>query len=104
MKRVWKNDPIAMCLIGIKCFNKKEYAKAFDFFTKAVEFGDVEAHLRVAGFYAMGLQVKQDDDKAMFFLEKAAIKGHPFARHQLAAMEHSKGRIDNLDAWNRRKN
>jgi len=44
--------------------------------------------------YWMGQFVEKDEDKAAYHWEKAAIGGHPQARHELAVMEARNGNMD----------
>ena len=53
------NDPVAILEEGKNQCNKGEYIKAFEYFTKAAELGDVEAHYKLACLYHDGLGVEQ---------------------------------------------
>ena len=87
MKRIEANDPVAILEEGKTQCNKGEYTKAFDYFTKAAELGDVEAHYKLACLYHDGLGVEQDRGKEIHHLEEAAIGGQPRARHNLGSCE-----------------
>ena len=49
--------------------------------------GDVEAHYQLSCTYEMG-----DEVKRVYHLEKAAIGGHPLARHNLGYLDWENGR------------
>ena len=82
MKRVEMNDPVALCHEGIEQKGKGNYIKAFEYFTKAAELGNVEAHFMLSDSY-LGNGVEKDMEKVMHHLEEAAIGGHPDARCNL---------------------
>jgi TPR repeat protein len=44
MERVKKNDPVAMTNVGKKRYREGNYEKALEYFTKAAELGDANAH------------------------------------------------------------
>ena len=44
--------------------------------------------------HAAGKGVEKDEEKQVYHLEKAAIGGHPSARHNLAAIEEKNGNIE----------
>ena len=44
MERVNANDPVAMRELGRRRYNEGEYDSAFDYYTKAAELGDIDAH------------------------------------------------------------
>ena len=94
MKRVEANDPVAICDEGLAHYNEGEYIRAFEYFTKAAELGDAEAHLRLARMYRFGEGVEDDEGKENYHLEEAAIGGHGDARYLLACMEFHKGNVD----------
>eukprot|EP00985_Skeletonema_marinoi_P008502 scaffold3865_cov86-Skeletonema_marinoi.AAC.2 len=87
MKRVEKNDPVAMTQIGKKHYHNGEYESAFDYLTKAAELGDVDAQKDLSFMYQKGEGVEMDEKKGLYYLEVAAIAGHPSARYNLALKE-----------------
>ncbi len=87
MERVKKNDPVAICQMGKKHKDKDDYGKAFKYFTKAAELGDMEARACLANLYDDGQGVEKDTKKAVYHFEQAAIGGHPQARGYLGAHE-----------------
>jgi TPR repeat protein len=84
------------CAIWVESSTKKEitvYGSAFEYLSKAAELGDVDAHYRLGIMYRQGIGVEKDEEKEVYHDEKAAIGGHPTARHNLAAIEERKGNI-----------
>ena len=53
--------------------------------------GDADAHARLGGLYWKGDGVEEDEEKAIYHSEKAAIAGHPKARLYLANVEERAG-------------
>jgi TPR repeat protein len=92
MKRVEKNDPVAMRQMGAKRYNERDYSSAFEYLTKAAELGDVRAHYNLSGMYYHGKGVEKDERKVLYHWEEAAIGGHPDARYDLACIEMNNGR------------
>jgi tetratricopeptide (TPR) repeat protein len=94
MKRVKANDPAALRYKGVKCYNEGDYDTAFEYLTKAAELGNVDAHAKLGCMYWEGEGVEKDEKKAVYHYEKAAIGGHPDARHDLACIEEKNGNIE----------
>ena len=94
MKRIEMNDPAAMCYEGVEQRKKGNYSRAFHYWKKAAELGDVEAHYRMAGMYQNGYGVEQDEGKMIHHAEEAAIGGHPIARYNLGCHENDNGNIE----------
>jgi tetratricopeptide (TPR) repeat protein len=94
MKRIKKNDPVAMVHMGRRHYCEGDYQKAFKYWTEAAELGDVDAHYCMGSLYYKGNGVDKDEKKAVYLWEKAAIGGHHHARVTLAAHEKIKGRFD----------
>jgi TPR repeat protein len=94
MKRVKKNDPLAICQMGRRRRNEGDYETAFEYFTKAAELGDAAAHFELACLYHNGRCVEKDTKKDVYYLEEAAIRGHPTARHNLGCDELDNGRYE----------
>ena len=91
MERMEANDPFALRTYGAAKYTEGNYGFAFEYFTKAAELGFVEAHSRLAELYQDGKGVEKDIGKEVYHLEKAAIGGHPHARHNLGAHEWKNG-------------
>ena len=92
MKRVEKNDPVAMTQMGTERHKEGDYSSAFEYYTKAAELGDAMAHYKLAHLYCEGEGVQKDERKALYHWEEAAISGHPYARLNLAVIEIENGR------------
>ena len=94
MKRIKKNDPVAMAYMG-KMYDKEgDIGKALEYWTTAAEIGDLTAHACLGDLYRTGEGVEKDEEKAVYHLEKAAIGGHPDARCLLADYEERNGRFE----------
>ena len=95
MKRIKKhNDPVAMTEMGKKYYRQGEYGKALEYHKKAAELGDAGACCLLGTLYYKGEGVEEDEEKAVYHLEKAAIGGHPDARFLLAVHEMDNGRFE----------
>eukprot|EP00985_Skeletonema_marinoi_P000144 scaffold42_cov77-Skeletonema_marinoi.AAC.5 len=94
MKRVEVNDPVALCREGVLQYHKGDYQSAFEYFTKAAELGNVDAHYQLAVMYDDGHGVEKDKGKEIYHLEEAAIGGHHDARFNLGWEE---GNNDNFE-------
>ena len=80
---------IALCLADpYERFNRRPTGdmlnEAFFYVSKAVEKGNVEAHLIVGWFYERGEVVPCDYDMAHKYIQIAADNGHEFAREHLS--------------------
>ncbi len=51
MKRVEANDPVALDYHGLALYEKGDHGRAFEYFTKAAELGNADAHYRLALFF-----------------------------------------------------
>eukprot|EP00984_Skeletonema_dohrnii_P005334 scaffold1874_cov89-Skeletonema_dohrnii-CCMP3373.AAC.11 len=87
MKRVEANDPVMIRQEGILQQNEGDYNSAFEYFTKAAELGNADAHYHLAALYRDGHGVEKDKQKEVHHLEQAAIGGHPTARYDLGCEE-----------------
>ena len=87
MKRAEANDPVAMTQLGLMLIEKGEYEEAFEYFTKAIELGNMDAHYCLALMYHCGHGVAKDEKKEIYHLEEAAIGGHVEARYKLGKYE-----------------
>ncbi len=95
MKRIEaNNDPAAMRELGAVRCEEGDYDTAFKYLTKAAELGFVEAHYDLGVAYARGQGVKEDEGKAVYHFERAAIVGEPDARYNLGCIEERNGRFD----------
>ena len=62
-KRIKANDRAAITQWGIQCYMKGNYRQALNYFNKAAELGDLEAHFNLADVYANGFGVVERDEK-----------------------------------------
>ena len=83
------NDPAAIYSEAKhRFFDDKDYKGAVEYYNKAAELGDAEAHYELSLLYREGGKgVARDKKKEIKHLEKAAISGHVSARFNLAANE-----------------
>jgi hypothetical protein len=93
-KRVKANDPVALRQMGAELHRDEDYDGAFQYLTKAAEFGDVGAHYMLGNMYGEGVGVEEDEEKEVYHYEKAAMGGHPYARNNLGYYEKIKGRAE----------
>ena len=94
LKRAEANDPIAMIHLGANHYEEGDYKKAFDYWTKAAELGDIGAHYNLSRLYYNGHGVEKNEEKEMYHLEEAAIGGHADARYALGNFEADNKRYD----------
>ncbi len=91
MQRVEANDPVAIYQQGAEQYDKRDYCSAFEYWKKATDLGNVDAHHRLAGLYIFGKGVEKDEGKIIHHLEEAAIGGHPIARYNRGVYEWKNG-------------
>ena len=94
MKRVASNDPVAMSKMGTLRKKAGDHSGAVEYFTKAAELGDVDAHYNLSVMYGKGLGVEKDEKKELLHLECAVIGGHVLGRYNLGGVEEKNGRLD----------
>jgi TPR repeat protein len=94
MNRVEKNDPSAICHVGKNRRDKGDFKAAMECFTKAAGLEDAEAHFELSIMYRKCQGVEKDEKMEVYHLEKAAIAGHPWARHNLGTVEANNGRYE----------
>ena len=87
MERVKVNDPNALYHMGGRHCLDGDYAKAVEYSMRAAKLGDAAAHHNLGAIYYKGLGVEKDEEQGIHHYEKAAIGGHPEARHSLAGIE-----------------
>ena len=80
--------------MGIEHEKEGDYVRAAEYWTEAAELGDVGAHSCLGNSYRTGEGVEKDMKKAVYHWEKAAVGGHPIARHNLALYEMENGRFE----------
>jgi len=94
MERVKANDPDALSQMGTKLYEEGDCDGAFEYLAKAAQLGDAHAHYQLGMMYWNGEGVEKDEEKVVYHWEKAAVSGHPEARHGLGCYEHDN---DNMD-------
>jgi TPR repeat protein len=94
MIRVKANDPAASREMGVERYDEGNYNIALKYFTKAAELGDFDSHYRLGMMCHNGIGVEKDEGKKEYHFEKAAIGGHPVARHNLACIEEGNGNVE----------
>lgn len=87
MNRIAANDSVALRRTGSKYQNEGDYERAFEYWTRAADLGDADAHFDLSLLYQKGEGVEKDEEKEVYHLEEAAIRGHPDARCNLASYE-----------------
>ena len=93
MKRVKANDPAAMRHMGLEYYHEGDYEGAFEYWKKAAELEDTDAHAQLGVMYREGKGVEKDMEKADYHYEMAAIGGHPTARHNPGCIEWKNGNM-----------
>ena len=93
MKRAEANDPEATWRMGLKHHEKGDYGGAVRYWTKAAALGDADSHYNLSLMLLVG-EVEEDEEKQLYHLEEAAIRGHPNARYNLACHEKWNNRFD----------
>jgi tetratricopeptide (TPR) repeat protein len=93
-KRIEANDPVEILRLGSTHLCEGDYERAFEYYTKAVGLGNIEAHYRLGSMYREGQGVEMDIKKEIYHLEEAAIGDHIDARYYLACHEGRNEKID----------
>jgi tetratricopeptide (TPR) repeat protein len=93
-ERIEANHPPTLRFTGTECYRAGDYDKALKYLTKAAGLGDADAHFRLGKMYMEGEGVEKDEEKAVDHWEKAAIGGHPYARHNLACYAEYNGNVE----------
>ena len=94
MERVKANDPAALREMGREHYIEGDHDKTFQYLSRAAELGDLEAHAQLGVMYDGGQGVEKDEEKSIYHYEKAAIGGHPHARHNLGCYESTNGNME----------
>jgi TPR repeat protein len=94
MKRIEANDPAAMTQLGASLYHEGDFGRAFEYYTKAAELGDMKSHNELGVMYAKGEGVEKDEGKAVHHYERAAIGGQPDARYNLGYIEDRNGNME----------
>ncbi len=98
-KSASNDEPKALYQLGLYYAEKADLAKAIKYYQRAAELNNAEAALELYYIYGEGFGVEQDEDKALFFLKKAAESGNQEVLDELAAMALSgQGNMDAKEA------
>jgi len=88
-KAAAKGDGYAYTRLGLPYYREwfetpLDYAKATEYFTKAIDLGDASAMYYMANIYYSGYGVKRDKAKAFELYNKSAAKGNGAAMYEVA--------------------
>ena len=87
LERAAGNDePYALYQLGLYYSEANDLAKAIKYYQRAAELNHADAALELGYIYGEGFGVEQDDNKALFYLKKAAESGNQEVLDELAAM------------------
>ena len=100
LERAASNDePYALYQLGLYYVEKADLTKSIQYYQRAAELNYGDALLELYYIYGEGIGVEQDEDKALFFLKKAAESGNQEVLDELAAMALSgQGNMDAKEA------
>ena len=100
LERAAGNDePYALYQLGLYYSEANDLAKAIKYYQRAAELNHADAALELGYIYGEGFGVEQDDNKALFYLKKAAESGNQEVLDELAAMALSgQGNMDTKEA------
>ena len=100
LERAAGNDePYALYQLDLYYSEVNDLAKAIKYYQRAAELNNADALLELYYIYGEGVGVEQDDDKALFYLKKAAELGVQEAIEELAAQALSgEGNMDAKEA------
>ena len=100
LERAASNDePEALYQLGVYYSEGNDLAKSIKYYQRAAELNHSDAALALSYLYDEGISVEQDDDKALFFLKKAAELENQEAIDELASMALSgQGNMDAKEA------
>ena len=94
MKRIKANDPAALKEMGAERYDEGDHDTAFEYWTRAAELGNADAHYQLGRMHYFGEGVDKNEERAVYHFEKAAIGGHSRARHNLGCVEEENGNIE----------
>ena len=94
MKRVKVNDPNALQQMGAIRYDEGNYDIAIKYWTIAAELRSMDVHYELGNMYWDGGGVEKDEEKGVYHYEKAAIGGHPEARHSLGCLEEENSNVE----------
>ena len=98
-KSASNDEPEALYQLGLYYAEKADLAKSIQYYQRAAELNYGDALLELYYIYGEGFGVEQDEDKALFFLKRAAESGNQEVLDELAAMALSgQGNMDAKEA------
>jgi TPR repeat protein len=77
---------------GVTAYQKKDFKTSFKQILYSAQMGYAEAQYTIGNFFANGIGTKKDLEKTIFWLERAAAKGHAKAAFGLGQAYAQKGR------------
>ena len=77
------NDAQALTKKGNDAYDRKDYAEAFNCYSKAADQGYAEAQFDLGSYYSLGEGACQDRAKAAYWYSKAAEQGSEEAQKEL---------------------
>ena len=97
--RVQSKDPDAMKYLGDLYRQglrglERNMPRAVELWTEAAELGSVDSYYHLGLCYTNGDGIAQNVARGVSFYEKAAMMGHPEARHNLSSYEIRRGNYD----------
>ena len=81
-----QNNISAILGLAYRYDKVKDYAKAFEWFMKAAEQGDIHAQFQVGSRYDNGKGVEENYEKAFEWYMKAAKQGYSYAQFAVGSM------------------
>ncbi len=86
--------------VALKHYEKQDYQTAFTSFKKLAEQGDAKAQLKLAIMYEKGQGVKKNNEEAIEWYKKSAVRGIKQAEDNLAKLHQKEGRRLYQEAMN----
>jgi TPR repeat protein len=80
-------------------WNKGELKSAFRLFLIAAKNGDASAQLNLGYFYDVGLGVRKNPDKALYWYRRASKRGNRAAAHNIGTLYRDRGQTQKALAW-----
>jgi TPR repeat protein len=71
---------------ALDAFDASNYEQALSLMLPIAEAGDIEIMCNVGTIYQLGLGVPRNLEKAVYWLEKAALQGNALAAHNLGTL------------------
>jgi len=81
MKRIEANDPVVMCQMSKILYAEANYSVVLEYFTKAAELGDEEAHYNLASIYGKGKVLRRTRKRKYSILKRLQLVVIPGEAH-----------------------